>query len=271
MLSTSGATPIRSVYGADPDNQFGDLYVPPGQGPFPVVAVIHGGWWKHNQTLDSYPTRHIVSFILSLGTHAVWNLEFRRMEAQGANIAAPWPAVLADVADGIDHLRVLAEVHRLDLASLTILGHSAGAHLAAWAACRKAIAPDGVLFRPKALHPACVGLLAGIFDISDAASLEQPGQVVRFLGGKPANLPGRRAMSCPATLGLNPEVRGILVHGDRDTAVRPEQSRAFQRQFPDQLALEICYGGHFAMLPNGDDPAPYWADLQTRIAALLTA
>lgn len=271
MLSTSKATPIRSVYGADPDNQFGDLYVPEGQGPFPVVVVIHGGWWKDNQTLDSYPTRHIVSHILSLGTRAVWNLEFRRMEAQGANTTAPWPAVLADVADGIDHLRVLAESRCLDLAALTVLGHSAGAHLTAWAACRKAIAPGGVLFRPKALHPACVGLLAGIFDLSDAASLEQPGQVSRFLGDEPASVSERRAMNCPATLGLNPEVRGILVHGDGDTAVRPEQSRAFQRQFPDQLTLEICSGGHFAMLPYGDDPAPYWIELQMRIAALLTA
>ncbi|RSM82520.1 hypothetical protein DMH04_25300 [Kibdelosporangium aridum] len=31
-------------YGPDP-SQVGDLYLPEGDGPFPVVLLIHGGYW----------------------------------------------------------------------------------------------------------------------------------------------------------------------------------------------------------------------------------
>ena len=35
----------RLSYGTDA-NQFGELRVPPGAGPYPVAILIHGGCWK---------------------------------------------------------------------------------------------------------------------------------------------------------------------------------------------------------------------------------
>src|SRR5580658_8796823 len=43
----------RIAYGADAQ-QFGDLRLPKGAGPFPVVIVIHGGCW-----LAEYDLEHI--------------------------------------------------------------------------------------------------------------------------------------------------------------------------------------------------------------------
>ena len=59
---------------------------------------------------------------------AAWNLEYRRVGNGGGA-----PATFDDVAAGID---ALADVDDLDLATVITLGHSAGGHLAAWAASR---------------------------------------------------------------------------------------------------------------------------------------
>ena len=39
------AADARIAYGPEP-LQFGDLRVPPGDGPFPLALVLHGGYWQ---------------------------------------------------------------------------------------------------------------------------------------------------------------------------------------------------------------------------------
>ena len=58
---------------------------------------------------------------------ATWSLEYRRIGDPGGG----WPGTFSDIADGIDHLKQLAERHRLDLKRIITLGHSAGGHLVA--------------------------------------------------------------------------------------------------------------------------------------------
>ena len=36
---------FRLSYGTEAD-QFGDLYLPSGDGPHPVVVLLHGGCWR---------------------------------------------------------------------------------------------------------------------------------------------------------------------------------------------------------------------------------
>ncbi|MEJ7703545.1 MAG: alpha/beta hydrolase [Geodermatophilaceae bacterium] len=110
--------PTRYDYGPDP-SQFGELYLPRSGGPFPVIVVIHGGFWRS-------------AYDLSLGTplaedlagrgYAAWNLEYRRLGNGGG-----WPTTLQDVADGIDLLAVLAaDGSPVDVSRVATLGHSAG-------------------------------------------------------------------------------------------------------------------------------------------------
>ena len=66
---------------------------------------------------------------------AVWNIEYRRLGGDGGG----WPATFDDVAAAIDHLRTLDAP--LDLDGVSFLGHSAGGHLALWAAARASIPP----------------------------------------------------------------------------------------------------------------------------------
>ena len=54
------SNPIRSFaqtkipYGADP-MQYGELYLPGGEGPFPVVTFLHAGCWRSSERMmNSY-------------------------------------------------------------------------------------------------------------------------------------------------------------------------------------------------------------------------
>ena len=69
----------RIPYGDDP-LQFGDLRLPPGDGPHPVVVVIHGGCWRSDFTLD-----YIGAFAdaLTRSGVATWTLEYRRVGDPG--------------------------------------------------------------------------------------------------------------------------------------------------------------------------------------------
>ncbi len=82
-------------YGSDP-SQLGELFLPSGTGPFAVVVVVHGGYWK-----AQYDRSLMTDLCLDLAAHglAAWNLEYRRVGSGGG-----WPATLLDVAAGVDLL-----------------------------------------------------------------------------------------------------------------------------------------------------------------------
>jgi len=126
----SRAPQLREAYGAD-SLQFGELRLPRmGLGPFPVAVVIHGGCWtKGFATLRN--TAAVASALADEGI-ATWNVEYRQMGDPGAG----WPNSFLDVGAAVDHLRALAKAWPLDLTRVVVLGHSAGAHLALWAAAR---------------------------------------------------------------------------------------------------------------------------------------
>lgn len=119
--------PVRTSYGDDP-SQYGTLYRPAGT-PRGVVVVIHGGFWRSEYNAEDLGTPLAVS--LANEGWAAWNLEYRRL-GDGEGGGGGTPATFDDVAAGIDKLADLD----LDTSTVVTLGHSAGGHLAAWAAAR---------------------------------------------------------------------------------------------------------------------------------------
>ena len=93
---------------------------------------------------------------------ATLNLEYRRTgEAVGG-----WPGTLLDIVEAWNHVSNLAQDEPLDLSRLTLLGHSAGGHLALWVAGQHNI-PPASLFSASSLNIPIhrVMSLAGVTDL----------------------------------------------------------------------------------------------------------
>src|SRR4051794_22643314 len=76
----------RIPYGPDPLH-FGDLRLPSGNGPHPVVVVVHGGFWRAQYDLTHIG--HACVALTALGV-ATWSLEYRRLGNPGGG----WPGTL---------------------------------------------------------------------------------------------------------------------------------------------------------------------------------
>jgi acetyl esterase/lipase len=202
-----------------------DLYMPGGPGPHPVVVTIHGGYWR-----AKYGRRLMKAVAADLARRgrAAWNIEYRRL---GRGQGGGWPATFDDVAAAVDHLAELDDL-RLDLESVTVVGHSAGGHLALWAASRRA--PRVPVRRVVGQAPVC-----------DLAGAGEPAHAL--LGGTPDEVPDRYAATDPMRL-LPLGVPQLVVHGADDDTVSVRKSRRYvdaARAAGDEIELvEPPSGSH---------------------------
>ncbi len=201
-------------------SQRADLHLPPGGGPHPVIVLIHGGSWR--KRYGSFVMRALAADLVR-GRWAVWNIEYRRLGEGGG-----WPATFADTAAAIDHLEHLSSP--LDLARTTAVGHSAGGHLALWAAGRAKLPADGAAQlggRPR-VSVAQVVSLAGVCDLAGAYRDWHGGAVRALMGGSPAEVPERFALGDPLVQ-VPLAAPALLVHGRLDETVSVRLSRAYAR------------------------------------------
>ncbi|MGE3257614.1 alpha/beta hydrolase family protein [Pseudonocardia sp.] len=239
---------MHLTYGPDA-SQFGELTLPAGAGPVPVVVVVHGGFWRARHGLEL--GRPLAADLAGRG-YAAWNVEYRRVGNGGG-----WPATVEDVAAAVDLLAGPgqdAAVGRLDLDRVVAVGHSAGGHLAAWLAARPGL-PAGTPGAAPRVRLRGVVSQAGVLDLVDAAERGVGrGAVTAFLGGLPAEVPDRYALASPAArvpLG----VPVVAVHGDADPNVPLRQSERFvaaARAAGDPAELVRLPGtDHFAVIDPG--------------------
>jgi acetyl esterase/lipase len=228
--------------------QRGDLYLPAGvAGRARVVCLLHGGFWRAMYRSD---LMILLARDLAARGFAVWNLEYRGLGAGGG-----WPATLQDVAAGIDQLAVLAQRAPLALEDVAVVGHSAGGHLALWAAARDRAAGSGV--PPARVRVAAAAGLAPVADLAAAHVLGLGNGVVgQFLGGSPQEQPTRYAAASPAAL-LPLGVPQLIVHGTADDTVPVQIARDYSaaaRAAGDAVTLvELADRGHFDFLDPGSE------------------
>ncbi len=245
--------PKRIAYGAHA-SQWGDLYVPRGAEKLPVVAIVHGGFWRERYTAElGAPLAQNLA-----ANHAVaaWNIEYRRVGGGGG-----FPATLDDVAAAIDALAGPAQAAaegRLDLARVVAVGHSAGGHLVGWLASRHRLPASAPGANPRVRLKGAVPQ-AGVLDLADGAAQRLgDGAIDAFLGTAAANVPERIAAASPiALLPIGAPV--ICVHGDADDTVPIRQSERYvvaARAAGDPARLVRLAGvGHFEVIDPAD---PAW-------------
>ncbi len=257
------SAPIRLPYGSDP-SQFGELRVPSGPGPHPVVVILHGGCWLDLFGLDLMDT---MSEDLTNEGLATWNIEYRRISL--GSTAPGYPDMFLDVGAAIDELRALAPVYDLDLDRVATVGHSAGGHLAAWAAARPNLPTTSVIRGSDPLPLYGAVSLAGVLDLAQSLELDICVDLAgQLLGGTPAEVPERYAETSPAQ--LTPiGVRQVLVHGTADTIVPlvvSENYRDGAQGTGDKISLKkIQNGDHFDVIYPSSTK---WPQVRERILGL---
>jgi acetyl esterase/lipase len=239
---------VRTVaYGPHP-SQVGELYVPDGDGPFPVVVLIHGGYWT--AMFDRRQLTPLADALRADG-YAVWNVEYRRLGEDGGG----WPGTFDDVAEAMDKLDGLDD--RLDLARVQVVGHSAGGQLAAYVAGRpgskvvNAVSLAGVLdlaaadadklgsvlADPTAPEPAGAPPASNP-EFAPAIAAEAGDGIPRWLlGGHHDEVPDRYAQVTPQLT-----VPLLSIHGTADDVVAAKYSRP---------TVEVPGANHFDVInPN---------------------
>ena len=251
----------RIAYGPEPQH-FGDLRLPAGTGPHPVVIGVHGGYWRARYDLNHFG--HACSALTATG-FATWNIEYRRTGEPGGG----WPGTFLDVAAAADFLRVLAPQYHLALNHVLSLGHSAGGHLAFWLAGRHKIASDSPIFTPDPLPLSGAVSLAGAVDLRHTWALGLSDNATGLLmGGSPTEFPERYAAGSPYDL-LPLDIRQFLLHGTDDTDLPLEVSERYVRRAAAKgdsaTLLTLPDVGHFELI---DPTSNVWPTVLSVVAAL---
>jgi acetyl esterase/lipase len=287
-----------AAYGDHPD-QVVDFYRPrrPGTGPAPLVALLHGGAWR-----AAHDRAHLSPLAAHLAGHgyAVASIEYRRGAAPAqprpaedgpAPVPAPapaeqapdgpgpalppagwWPGTFHDVAAVVDALPELAVAAlgaaAVDPRRIVLSGHSAGGHLALWAAARNALPADSPWHRPSPPPLRGVVALAPIADLTSAIRLRVCSDAVIGLLGGPDHLTDRLPHADPAAL-LPTGIATTIVHGTTDNTVPPQVSAAFARAAAaageEIVTAWLPSTGHFPLI---DPSSPACAAVADEIAQL---
>ena len=251
----------KIAYGKDA-LQYGELWLPPApaKGPHPVVVLIHGGCW-----LADLPGPELVAFLsddLRKNGVVVWSLTYRRVGHKGGG----YPGTFDDVANGVAHLTTIAEKYNLDLSRAVVAGHSAGGHLALWAASQNRIPVGSALKRDQVVKFKAV---IGIAAIPDLAYFSRAGahacgdKTVDQLVDTAARTPAGGAKNTPF-LDTSPSemlplgVKQILMHGVFDGIVPPAIGLRYQtraKEMGDNVELiSLENSGHFELIAPWTPP-----------------
>ena len=224
VLSLSASVPDTVRWGAGAGD-VADVRVGSGQGP--LVVILHGGFWR--PAYDRTHTRPMTQALAEAGW-AVAAPEYRREPGDP-------DATCEDVRRALAALPALVSGHD---GRVVVAGHSAGGHLALWAA---ATCPAPGLVRT-------VGLGA----VTDLVLAEQlglgSGAVPAFLGTVAATRPDLDPALVSDAAGSV-----VLVHGERDVVVPVSVARSYVARHPRAGLVEVPGAGHFALI---DPRSPAW-------------
>jgi acetyl esterase/lipase len=187
----------------------------------PLVMLLHGGFWR-----PEYDRRHLraTSHALAAEGYTTCVPEYRRVP--GAPDAACEDVRVA--------LRVLpVELRGRHDGRVVVVGHSAGGHLALWAA---SAAPAAGLVGTVALAP--------VADLAAADREHVGGDAVEaFLGG-----PARSRTDLDPTRRVSAAGKVVLLHGLEDRVVPARLSESYVAAHPSATLMAVPDAGHYDLI-----------------------
>lgn len=247
-LPPEGTTALRGVaYVADGhERQKLDLYIPPGNGPFPVLIWIHGGAWLGGSKEDCPALPYlekgfaVASFNYRLSQHAVF------------------PAQIEDCKAAVRWLRANATAHRLDPDRFAAWGSSAGGHLVALLGTTADFHTFDV--GPNLDQSSAVQAVVDFFGPTDFLQMDThrlPNGMVhstpdspesKLIGGDIREHADLVARADPITYVSAGDPPFLIVHGDSDPLVPHHQSELLEEAVKEAGVTSTFYtvkgGGH---------------------------
>jgi acetyl esterase/lipase len=199
-----------------------DLALPDARwlGPRPAIVFIHGGGWRAGDKRAGYFLQGALDYAAK--GYVGLSINYRLVDD------APFPAAVEDVRCAVRWLRANAGEYNVDPNRIGGYGNSAGAHLVAHLALA---GPDPKLDgdapwkeHSSLLQAVCASATPADFTGNiggNAARWQERGS---FLYGPAETLDERLRLASPVSFARADAPPMLLIHGDADTTVRPEQS-----------------------------------------------
>jgi acetyl esterase/lipase len=190
--------------------------------PLPVIVFIHGGGWSEGtKERGLYSLLHFAE----RGYLAV-TIEYR------LSSEALFPAQIEDVKCAIRYLRAHAKKLHLDPKNIGVWGQSAGGHLAALLGTSgdvKELEGTGgwQKFSSRVQAVAAWNPPVDFFknELAVRAVKPEDDATFRLLGGPLSSNKEKAVMANPMTYATKDDPPFLILHGDKDRVVLPEQSR----------------------------------------------
>lgn len=226
-----------------------DLYRPSaslhGSVRLPCLVVVHGGAWCKG---DKGENTDWNVFLASRG-YVVLDVQYRLAPT------VDWRGATADILHAVAWVRARAAELGVDPERVTLLGRSAGGHLALVAAYSSAASGDRrpipvvAFYAPTDLQRLYEGVRGG-----PAAEIQDGLRAV--LGGAPADRPSEYHAASPVHLAQANAPATLLIHGAWDRAVPAGQSKDLARRLahadvPVRLLLLPFARHSFDQVPYG--------------------
>jgi acetyl esterase/lipase len=191
-----------AAYGNDPRQKF-DLYRPHGTAQLPILVFVHGGGWDSG---DKGEYGFVAKAFAAQG-YATVVMNYRLVPQH------LYPAFVEDLALAVAKAQVLAPQYHADASRVYLVGHSAGGYIVLQAVL------DLDYFAAAKVDRKTIRAVAGLAAPADFLPLDSPKSIAAF----------SKAVQLEDTQPINhvqsdsPPI--LLLHGDKDTTVRPSNSR----------------------------------------------
>ncbi len=222
-----------------------DIYLPPtGKRSYPVVIWVHGGAWMTNDKYADigYMENTVKGFIDS--GYAVASIDYRW------STMATFPAQIQDCNQAVEFLYQHADKYKLDKNRFALIGFSAGGHLASLLGLSNN--NKVTAFYPEGQEPHFkIRLVLDFYGPSDLLTIkgndskDPQNPVTLLLGATTRDRPDLAKNASPATYVDKNDPPFLIVQGEKDESVNPEQS--------SQLSLKLNSAGvknELIIVPN---------------------